>query len=278
MATLKNTTINDTGFLQLPSGNTAQRPVSPSNGMLRYNTTTGAIEGYAGSSWVSLVAYGSQQNPASSATALKNSGQTSNGVYYYSLTSGVVPLYTDFTSWPSYPMVMVTRLSPNDQNQYLTTANNVGDLGTAPNDVTPTRSAKISDIDMNTIIVANTIRWVIVAARMTFEKLPDTTPWYSNFGQSASCGYTTALISQYATPNNTPTWKNFSNYGGACGGGYDAGGSNWITLSGIHTNDGIYMGGYSGSSADRGIASSPYLTTAGNTDSWSQGGYVLLSW
>jgi hypothetical protein len=39
MASLKNTTINDTGFLQIPAGSTAQRP-SGSTGMIRVNTNT----------------------------------------------------------------------------------------------------------------------------------------------------------------------------------------------------------------------------------------------
>jgi hypothetical protein len=51
MATLKNTTINDSGHLTLPSGTTAQRPGSPADGMLRYNTTTNAVELYYGGSW-----------------------------------------------------------------------------------------------------------------------------------------------------------------------------------------------------------------------------------
>jgi hypothetical protein len=37
--------------LRLPSGNTAQRPGSPANGDIRYNSTTSQIEGYAGSAW-----------------------------------------------------------------------------------------------------------------------------------------------------------------------------------------------------------------------------------
>jgi hypothetical protein len=56
MATLKNTTINDTGFLQLPSGNTAQRPVSAANGMMRYNTQTSGIEVFVNSSWSPMLA------------------------------------------------------------------------------------------------------------------------------------------------------------------------------------------------------------------------------
>ena len=46
MANLKNTTINDTGFLQLPSGTTAQRPTGAQNGQMRYNTSTNSVEWY----------------------------------------------------------------------------------------------------------------------------------------------------------------------------------------------------------------------------------------
>jgi len=45
VATLKNTTLSDTGFLRLPVGTTGQRP-SPAAGQFRYNTTTGAVEIY----------------------------------------------------------------------------------------------------------------------------------------------------------------------------------------------------------------------------------------
>lgn len=45
MAILRNTTVNDTGFLQLPVGTTGQRP-SVSNGRLRFNSTTGKVEFY----------------------------------------------------------------------------------------------------------------------------------------------------------------------------------------------------------------------------------------
>jgi len=58
MATLKNTTINDTGFLQLPTGTTAQRPVSPLSGMVRFNTTTTAAEMYDGTTWVTISSAG----------------------------------------------------------------------------------------------------------------------------------------------------------------------------------------------------------------------------
>jgi hypothetical protein len=52
MATLKNTTVNDTGFLTLPNGTLAQRPSSPTLGMMRYNSTIARTEVYNGSLWI----------------------------------------------------------------------------------------------------------------------------------------------------------------------------------------------------------------------------------
>ena len=42
-----------TGYLTIPTGTTAQRPVSPASGMVRYNSTLSSFEGY-GSAWSSL--------------------------------------------------------------------------------------------------------------------------------------------------------------------------------------------------------------------------------
>jgi hypothetical protein len=51
MATLKNTTIDDTGFIRIASGTTAERPGSPEAGMIRFNTDLGYDEWYNGSNW-----------------------------------------------------------------------------------------------------------------------------------------------------------------------------------------------------------------------------------
>jgi hypothetical protein len=54
MAQLRNTSIDDTGNLSLPSGTTAQRPASPQQGMIRYNTTLNDTEYYDGTAWRSI--------------------------------------------------------------------------------------------------------------------------------------------------------------------------------------------------------------------------------
>jgi hypothetical protein len=51
MATLKNTVINDTGHVTLPTGSTAERPASPTVGMIRYNSTLGFAEQYTPDGW-----------------------------------------------------------------------------------------------------------------------------------------------------------------------------------------------------------------------------------
>jgi len=47
-------TCTSTGYIQIPSGTTAQRPASPAVGEIRYNTTLTQFEGYANSAWGSL--------------------------------------------------------------------------------------------------------------------------------------------------------------------------------------------------------------------------------
>ena len=46
-----NILMSGTGTLDLPVGTTAQRPGSPNNGMIRYNSTLSRYEGYSGSAW-----------------------------------------------------------------------------------------------------------------------------------------------------------------------------------------------------------------------------------
>ena len=53
LSTTQDPTLNSTGSLAVPSGTTAQRPASPVNGMLRYNTTIPQLEIYI-NSWIAL--------------------------------------------------------------------------------------------------------------------------------------------------------------------------------------------------------------------------------
>lgn len=52
MANLKNTIVNDTGSVYLPRGTSAQRPSSPVDGAMRYNTDLGYVEFFWKGIWV----------------------------------------------------------------------------------------------------------------------------------------------------------------------------------------------------------------------------------
>jgi hypothetical protein len=52
---LQNANFVSTGAVKIPAGTTAQRPSSVVNGMMRYNTTTLRVEGYANNTWVAFL-------------------------------------------------------------------------------------------------------------------------------------------------------------------------------------------------------------------------------
>lgn len=49
-----NPTFTGTEFMLIPKGTTAERPLVPVNGEMRYNTTTSQFEGYQGGAWGQL--------------------------------------------------------------------------------------------------------------------------------------------------------------------------------------------------------------------------------
>ena len=49
-----NVLLSGTGYLDLPTGTTGQRPGTPNSGMIRFNSTTTSFEGYNGTVWGSL--------------------------------------------------------------------------------------------------------------------------------------------------------------------------------------------------------------------------------
>lgn len=74
----------------LPVGNTSNRPGTPSTGLVRFNTDESAVEFFTGSTWkVSKAPIGTAENPATSGTAIYNSGQTTSGVYFLKTPSNV---------------------------------------------------------------------------------------------------------------------------------------------------------------------------------------------
>ena len=96
MAQLKNTTINDTGSIQLPTGSTAQRPASPVAGQVRFNTTVNIVEMYdaQNSVWIPsnkilpVATGGTITNITQNGANYRVHQFTSTGAYNLTLTRG----------------------------------------------------------------------------------------------------------------------------------------------------------------------------------------------
>ena len=77
----------------IPSGNTANRPASPFNGMLRYNTTTQTFEGYANSAWGAITT-GTGVTSVGTGTGLTGGPITSSGTISIADTTVTAGSYT----------------------------------------------------------------------------------------------------------------------------------------------------------------------------------------
>lgn len=75
--------LSGTGYIDIPAGTTAQRPGSPSSGMIRFNTTLGQFEGHNGTAWGQL---GGGATGGGSDTVFLENGQTVTTSY--TLTTG----------------------------------------------------------------------------------------------------------------------------------------------------------------------------------------------
>ena len=99
--------MNTPNNLTLPVGTTAQRPVSPTNGMIRYNTdisTAGQVEIYQSSKWRSL-----RFKEATQITQQTLGVGDSNNVYFGPLSSAYSPsnISSDVTSFGGQNIIVV---------------------------------------------------------------------------------------------------------------------------------------------------------------------------
>lgn len=97
-----------TGYVDLPAGTTAQRPGTPSDGMIRYNTTLGTFEGYKNGAWGAI---GGGATGGGSDDVFYENGQTINNNYTLStnknamsagpvtISSGVTVTVPSGSSW-----------------------------------------------------------------------------------------------------------------------------------------------------------------------------------
>jgi hypothetical protein len=86
---LDSTSQSGSGAIQIPVGTTAQRPTSPTNGMVRKNTTTGYVEYWdpATSSWLAIGAFAASGGIVSTSGLFTLHTFTSSGVFTVSAGS-----------------------------------------------------------------------------------------------------------------------------------------------------------------------------------------------
>lgn len=115
MSSLKNTLVNDTGYIQLPVGTTAQRPGSPQLGYMRFNTDNNAIEAYmsvGGSGGWDNVLKGpgdgsTSGKAATSAQDIKTiTGTTTSAYYWILIGSTPTQVYCDMTGATAWMLAM----------------------------------------------------------------------------------------------------------------------------------------------------------------------------
>jgi len=87
-------TLPGTAYVKLPTGSTANRPVVPSNGMMRYNTDTSLFEGYLNGAWTSFASTGVGVLSINTGTGLTGGPITSTGTISIDNTGVTAGSYT----------------------------------------------------------------------------------------------------------------------------------------------------------------------------------------
>jgi len=132
-------TLPGTGGVALPSGTTLQRSGSPTNGVLRYNTTTGLLEAYLNSVWTSL-ASGSGVTSVATGTGLTGGPITSTGTISIDVTGVSAATYGS--------SLVVPVIAVNAQGQITSATNttiNAITLTTGTISTTPSASTDIAN-------------------------------------------------------------------------------------------------------------------------------------
>lgn len=134
-----------TNAISLPSGTTAQRPDPATNGMLRYNTTLGKVEQYAGNQWIPITSPPTISS-ITGGTLLNTSGGETIVINGTSFASGptvkfIAPNGTEYTS-PTVTFTSTIQISAVTPS----VANTGGDF-----------DVKVTNVDGGTITAADAV-------------------------------------------------------------------------------------------------------------------------
>ena len=129
-----------TGYFDLPAGSTAQRPETPSTGMIRYNTTTGVVEQYNASGWQPIDSPPIATTFSGTINADTNSTITVNG---FNFKSGSV-VYIEGDGVGGVSRALTTTFVSSTQLTAATNATSVNYVGGASFDVKVTNPSGLS--------------------------------------------------------------------------------------------------------------------------------------
>jgi len=156
-------TFSATSAAKMPSGTTAQRPGSATNGMIRYNSDDGSFEGYAAGEWGAIGGGGGGDTQTATTT-----GTTQTSIATYA-KADYGAIKATITAWDSArPSRMVTELLITHDNsttavatQYATISTNDSDHVTYDVDIsganvrilaTPTDAAARSYVTLGSLV------------------------------------------------------------------------------------------------------------------------------
>ena len=150
------TTITIFGFLQVPTGTTAQRPYVPANGMIRYNTTQSTFEGYSSSAWSSLG--GVKSVDGFTFIQAETSAGNSNGDLDFYAEDGAGTAATQVGQWnrtnlKDYTGTLVG--TQTTQNVFNATATTVNAFGAATTISIGAATGTLTINNANTVITGN---------------------------------------------------------------------------------------------------------------------------
>lgn len=245
MATLKNTTVNDTGFFNLPSGTTAQRPGSPTVGMMRFNSDLQCIEAYGNGGWTTVV------NLGNTWTAFYDFRQANSATTAYRYDNSVTSSPGETATYSNATLVRRT----------------VSISGSTCAGIAQTYSANINFARMAVTInySAMTIMQVVYKPAGGFD--PGTTGGLLATGMNFGNGSWNVQTDSYRDGSTTDA------YAFTIGGGYGSGtryrGTAWPTSAGLYTLFTVYDGSnvyrYINAAAGDTVSATPYITITPGT-------------
>jgi hypothetical protein len=161
--------MSTTNNLTLPTGTTAQRPVIPTNGMIRYNTTNDEIEVYQATAWRSLRFKESTQITQQNLGA----GDSSN-VYFGPLNPAPPTLVQSGTTWGAQNILVIIESVIQISNTNYTIVQNP----TIPSEVyngtlSSPASSGTTIISFNSHVIGNSVSGNGTTATIVFDTLSD---------------------------------------------------------------------------------------------------------